>query len=151
MPSRDLAPCCSLCQAAWPKVLARIEMSAPGRSAQITCTERTLAEQAAEYAKGRTTPGRRVTNADGVRVLSKHQAMLRHGELAVHGLDAVITQGGHADWRLASYDVVMQAGEAEGLVSGLDWNDNGIKDSDERGARPPRGPIDGPHLECRAE
>jgi hypothetical protein len=118
------------------------------RSAQIICTKRTDAEQAAEYAKGRTQPGRIVTYADGIVVKSKHQELVRHGEDAVHALDALLLIGGVSDWRTKSYEIFMRAGEAEGLVSGLDWNDNGILDANERGTRGPRGPQDGPHLEC---
>lgn len=145
--SRDTSACCSLLLAAWPRVLVRLR-EVSGRDAQVTCVERTLADQAETYAEGRTRPGRIVTNADGVRVLSKHQRQTRHGETAVHALDLVILAGGAADWNSADYDAAMRAGEAEGLVSGLDWDDNGIRDSDERGSRPPRGPSDGPHLEC---
>ena len=40
----------------------------------ITDGGRTTAQQQALYAKGRTTPGPKVTNADGVRNKSNHQA-----------------------------------------------------------------------------
>lgn len=40
----------------------------------ITDGVRTLAQQQALYAKGRTTAGPKVTNADGVRSVSNHQA-----------------------------------------------------------------------------
>lgn len=40
----------------------------------IVCGVRTMAEQKALYAQGRTTKGAKVTNADGVRNKSNHQA-----------------------------------------------------------------------------
>jgi peptidoglycan L-alanyl-D-glutamate endopeptidase CwlK len=39
----------------------------------ITCGVRTTAQQQAEYAKGRTKPGKTVTEKDGIKNKSKHQ------------------------------------------------------------------------------
>jgi hypothetical protein len=142
--SADLSPACSLLKAAWPHVRTRIQFNSV-RDVRPYCVGRVLAEQQAEYAKGRTAPGRKVTNADGIIVLSKHQKQIRHGELAVHALDALMYFSGVADWSLEAYRYLMVAAEAEGLISGLDWNDNGVVDADEHVNR---GPRDGPHVEC---
>lgn len=50
-------------------VMARV-----GHPMMVTDGFRTLAQQQALYAKGRTAPGDRVTGADGVRVPSNHQS-----------------------------------------------------------------------------
>jgi hypothetical protein len=144
--TRDLAPCCSIIRAAWPRVQASFTASqGTSRRLYVIGTARTTSEQLAEYAKGRTAPGRIVTNADGVGRLSKHQVQLRHGENACHALDAGVMVDGAADWKVADYQPLMGAAEEQGLVSGLDWNDNGIADADEHVHL---GPTDGPHIEC---
>jgi peptidoglycan L-alanyl-D-glutamate endopeptidase CwlK len=56
--------------------LARVlaAMDALGFPMRIVSTVRTTDEQQALYAQGRTKPGPIVTNADGVRIKSNHQA-----------------------------------------------------------------------------
>jgi hypothetical protein len=144
--SRNLAPCCSIIRAAWPRVQADFSMSqGTSRKLYVIETDRTTSEQVMEYAKGRTAPGRIVTNADGVIRLSKHQVQIRHDENACHALDAGVMVDGRADWKVADYQPLMNAAERQALVSGLDWNDNGIADADEHVHL---GPNDGPHVEC---
>lgn len=48
-------------------------MAEIGHPMFITSARRTTAQQQALYAQGRTAPGRRVTNCDGIRKRSKHQ------------------------------------------------------------------------------
>jgi peptidoglycan L-alanyl-D-glutamate endopeptidase CwlK len=53
--------------------LILIDMEARGLPMRVTDGTRTLAEQQYLYSLGRTRPGKRVTNADGVRSKSNHQ------------------------------------------------------------------------------
>lgn len=59
-------------------------MLALGFPMKITAGVRTTAQQQALYAKGRTTPGRIVTNADGVIHKSNHQP---HADGYGHAVD----------------------------------------------------------------
>lgn len=49
------------------------DMAASGHPMKVNQGVRTVAQQQALYAQGRTTPGKIVTNADGVHVRSNHQ------------------------------------------------------------------------------
>jgi len=75
----------------------------------VTCTLRTMAEQAALYAQGRTTPGLIVTHAPPGE--SAHQYGL--------ALDGVPIVNGKPDW-LASDPVWLDVGEI-GEAAGLEW------------------------------
>jgi hypothetical protein len=55
---------------------------------------RTTQEQEDLYAFGRTKPGKIVTNADGVRNLSRHQKQVLHGEDSAHAVDFGIFEDG---------------------------------------------------------
>lgn len=50
------------------------QMRCMGHPMRVTDRVRTIAQQQALYAKGRTVPGRIVTQADGIRSKSNHQA-----------------------------------------------------------------------------
>ena len=61
-----------------PNLLAKLHlvlagMAAIGHPMKITDGVRTVAQQQVLYAKGRTTPGPRVTNCDGITTRSNHQ------------------------------------------------------------------------------
>lgn len=59
----------------WEKVLAVLaDMSAAGHPMWVTDGFRTVAQQKALYAQGRTKPGPKVTNCDGVKNPSNHQS-----------------------------------------------------------------------------
>lgn len=80
---------------------------AAGLDVLVTCTARTLAEQAALYAQGRTTPGRKVTNA------KPGQSAHNYG-LAI---DVVPLVNGKPDWEGDDpcWQVLGQIGQARGL------------------------------------
>jgi peptidoglycan L-alanyl-D-glutamate endopeptidase CwlK len=83
--------------------------AAAGIEILITCTSRTLAEQAALYAQGRTTPGRIVTNAKPGQ--SAHNFGL--------ALDVVPIVNGKPDWHGEDY-VWKEVGNL-GETHGLQW------------------------------
>ena len=103
--------------------IARVldRMRAAGHPMRVCQGLRTVAMQAALYQQGRTVPGKRVTNADGVRKLSNHQAK-EDGPYRGYGcaVDCCFATGdpfGEAQpWRLYG-----EAVRAEGLVWGGDW------------------------------
>lgn len=86
----------------------------------ITCTWRSLAEQAELYAQGRTAPGHIVTNARPGE--SRHNATI-NGKPAAEALDVVPLRAGKPVW--AANDPVWQAvgklGEGVGLVWAGRW------------------------------
>lgn len=62
----------------------------------VTCTYRSMAEQDALYAKGRTAPGRIVTNARGG--YSLHNVTLADGTPAARAFDVVPLRAGKPVW-----------------------------------------------------
>lgn len=113
MPSRDMSAACSILRAAVAKLVTD--------NIRPVCVERTQLEQELEYAKGRTLPGRRVTELDGVTKLSRHQRQERHGELAVHAVDLGVFAGGRYLTDPAAYDPLGAAAESLGLEWGGRW------------------------------
>ena len=105
--SRSLDELRPECRAPVDKFLAAA--TAAGIDLLVTCTSRTIAEQAALYAQGRTTPGKRVTNAPPGT--SAHNFGL--------AIDVVPIINGKADWD-GSHPVWDQIG-AIGQACGLDW------------------------------
>ena len=83
--------------------------TAAGFDLIVTATSRTLAEQAALYAQGRTTPGPRVTNAPPGT--SAHNYGL--------AIDIVPTVNGKPDWN--GHDAVWQQIGNLGQAAGLEW------------------------------
>jgi len=75
----------------------------------VTCTLRSLAEQAELYAQGRTSPGRIVTEA------SAGESAHNYGM----AIDIVPIVNGKPDWRGA--DRVWQQAAALGEAAGLEW------------------------------
>lgn len=126
MPSRMLSDCVPALQEGWCMGLQRYRQSHPGRDLQITCTYRSPEEQAALWAQGRTLPGHIVTDCDGVKIKSKHNA---HPALA---LDFCVLIGGKVSWAESDYDDAGACFKAEGLRWGIKLK-NGV--------------IDHPHIE----
>lgn len=93
--SRDLSVLVPQLRDAVPKILSA--MTAAGFPMLVVYTERTLAEQIALYAEGRTAPGFIVTNADGVKKRSNHQ---RHTDGFVHACDCAFIIDGNPSWDL---------------------------------------------------
>lgn len=101
-----------------PKILAI--MAAAGHPMILVSTIRTDEEQAALYAQGRTTPGRIVTNADGVFRRSNHQV---HPDGYGHALDHAFLIGGQPSWDLAlPWDLYGVVAEQFGCVWGGRWS-----------------------------
>jgi peptidoglycan L-alanyl-D-glutamate endopeptidase CwlK len=92
MASRDPKLLSPLLQSVWTWLYSNTPAVHYGWEIFLTATQRTTGEQKALYAKGRTMPGDKITNCDGVKVVSKHQALplskafdfaLRHQGLVV--------------------------------------------------------------------
>lgn len=92
------------------------ECEAAGLDILITCTYRSDAEQAAEYAKGRTAPGPKTTYA--MPGQSKHNATLG-GKPAALAFDIVPMENGKCCWA-ATHPAWKKAGEI-GKRLGLSW------------------------------
>lgn len=107
-----------------PRIL--LAMNAIGYPMMVTDTLRTVEEQQALFAKGRTLPGDRVTNCDGVVKKSNHQA---HADGYGHAVDCCFVVDGKASWDeklpWAAYGAL---GEALGLRWGGHWSDKTIHD-----------------------
>ena len=85
----------------------------------IYMTYRSNAEQDALYAKGRTLPGSKVTNAKGG--MSDHNFTL-NGKPASKAFDAVPTQNGKPVWNNAAlWDKMGALAKSVGLKWGGDW------------------------------
>ena len=95
------------------KLLAAME--GLGHPMCVTDGVRTAAEQAALYAKGRTAPGRIVTNADGVHTLSNHQPK---ADGYGHAVDCCFLLNGRPSWA-ASHPWQTYGAQAQAL--GLEW------------------------------
>lgn len=89
-------------------------MAEAGHPMRCYSGRRSLAEQQALYAKGRTLPGPRVTNADGVRHRSRHQD-------GVAADCAFIGDGGKGLTWEGPWELYGGTAEAFGLVWGGRW------------------------------
>lgn len=87
----------------------------PLRKIIITCSYRSPREQQRLYAQGRTAPGGIVTQADGVRKLSKHNAW------PARALDTAILQGGKIEWAEELYWPYIDLCKKHGLIAGGSW------------------------------
>lgn len=105
---------------AWNRIVALYEKDRPNRSLIVTCTYRSVAEQVALYAQGRTTPGGVVTEIDGITKLSNHNYN------PARALDFAVLVGGKISWDHTEYSPVGALGEDAGLVWGGSWHS--IKD-----------------------
>jgi peptidoglycan LD-endopeptidase CwlK len=85
----------------------------------IYCTWRSNEEQAELYAKGRTAPGRKVTNARPGESLHNHTA---NGTPAAYAYDAAPLVGGKLDWQFGpEWQRMGELGESLGLEWGGRW------------------------------
>lgn len=92
------------------KILAK--MQAAGHPMRICQGFRTAEVQAALYAQGRTKPGPKVTNCDGIKKKSNHQSG-KAVDCCFLGADPF---GEHQPW-----DLYGKFGKEEGLEWGGDW------------------------------
>lgn len=99
-----------------PLILA--EMARRQHPMKMTEGRRSLKRQQELYAQGRTKPGKRVTNADGVRHRSKHQ---EQGDGTHHAIDFVFAVGRRGVTWDGPWEVFGEVVRAHGLVWGGDW------------------------------
>jgi peptidoglycan L-alanyl-D-glutamate endopeptidase CwlK len=109
MPSRDV-------NALVPEVAAKVRAwvaacAARGVEVLVYCTYRSADEQAELYARGRTKPGRRVTNAPAWSSWHNHR----------RAADAVPLRSGKPLWRYDADDVEWQVYAEEAKRAGLEW------------------------------
>ena len=90
---RSLDLCHPKLRDAVPKILA--SMDALGFPMMVTDTLRTVEEQQALFAQGRTLPGPIVTYADGIKTKSNHQA---HDDGLGHAVDMCFVIDGKPSW-----------------------------------------------------
>ena len=96
-----------------------------GWDLRVTQGLRSDKEQAALYAQGRTAPGPRVTNCDGVTSKSKHQ---RQADGHGHAVDVVFWVKGGPSWDdKLPWGLYGAMGQALGLTWGGSWRT--LKDS----------------------
>ncbi len=104
------------------KILAA--MATLGFPCIVTAGLRTVAEQQALYAKGRSVKGRIVTNLNGVKKRSNHQA--REDGFG-HAVDIVFFVEGGPSWAESNpWGLLGAMGKALGLRWGGDWK--GLRD-----------------------
>ena len=87
----------------------------------VTCTYRNLEDQTVLYAKGRTAPGPKVTNARAGE--SKHNATLADGSPASEAFDIAIMEHGKIDWDISNpkWHKAGMIGKSLGLEWAGDW------------------------------
>lgn len=102
---------------------------AAGLKVGIYQTYRSKAEQNMDYAQGRTTPGKIITNAQGGQ--SPHNCTSADGTSSARAFDFFIydADGRDLDWNPedASWQKAIAIGEGLGLISGSTFN---IRDND---------------------
>lgn len=90
-----------------------------GIKVKITQTYRSVAEQDALYAQGRTAPGKKITNARGGQ--SPHNTTL-NGKPFASAFDIVcLDSAGKADWNSPNFEKAGKIGRECGLVWGGDF------------------------------
>lgn len=79
---------------------------------KVTCTLRDAEYQKSLYAQGRTKPGKKVTNVDGIKSKSKHQSGM--------AVDFVlINSKGECDWNdIKTYKLIADLAKTIGLTPG---------------------------------
>jgi peptidoglycan L-alanyl-D-glutamate endopeptidase CwlK len=88
------------------------KMTELGHPMKVVQGFRSVAQQQALYAQGRTKPGKRVTNADGVRVKSNHQSG--------NAVDCAFLVNGKVSWE-GPWDLFGSTAESFGLKWGGRW------------------------------
>lgn len=107
-----------------PRLRAAVEKILPAMEALgfpmiVTDTVRTVQEQQALYAQGRTAPGLKVTNADGILKKSNHQL---HDDGLGHAVDCCFLVKGKASWDTRMpWKLYGAMAEALGLHWGGSW------------------------------
>lgn len=103
----------------WPMIQAAYKQ-ATGKDLFLTCTHRSVEDQQALYAQGRTKPGKIVTKVDGVTKRSQHNFYpSRAIDVCVDEDPDVLKVKVSWDWR--SYLPLIEICKTLGLVSGGAW------------------------------
>ena len=116
MPTKFLGDAHPLLQEAWLRILDEYNGQNPGRTLIITCVHRSEEEQQVLYAQGRTKPGAKVTQIDGITQKSNHNY---HPSRA---LDFAVSFLGKVSWSPLDYEPVGVIAKNHGLVWGGDWS-----------------------------
>lgn len=114
MPSTRLSDCEPALQLAYACLLADFREQT-GHDLLLTCTHRSVEEQTLLYAKGRTAPGPRVTNVDGIRVMSNHNYT------PARAIDVAVVIHGKVSWNADDYAPLGELAHRYGLVWGGNW------------------------------
>ena len=128
MPSRQISDLCEELQLLAVSFLAEVNGSPvfkkAGAHAFLTCTYRSDAEQDALYAKARTAPGRKVTNArtgqSAHNCTEGQKPAARAFDFAVQCSDGSLDWNAHGGLWRAAVDI----GRGIGLESGEKWGDS---------------------------
>lgn len=94
---------------------AHFERDYPDYKLIVTCTHRSVEEQQRLYAQGRTAPGQKVTNVDGVKQKSNHNYK------PSRAIDFAVVFNGKVTWNDKMYKVAGPYFVAEGLIWGGNW------------------------------
>jgi peptidoglycan L-alanyl-D-glutamate endopeptidase CwlK len=81
----------------------------------LTCTQRSVEEQQRLYAKGRTQPGQKVTNVDGVTKKSNHNYT------PARAVDVAVVINGKVSWDADEYAPLGELAKKYGLHWGGNW------------------------------
>ncbi len=102
------------------------KMSKVGHPMMVTDTVRTVAQQQALYAQGRTKPGKIVTNCDGELIKSNHQV---HSDGYGHAADLCFVVGGKPSWDIKlPWKLYGAFAKMEGLGWGGSWTNTKLVD-----------------------
>lgn len=126
MPSTRLSDCAPALAQAWVDILHAYREAHRGQDLIVTCTHRSVEEQAALYQKGRVLQDGRwvvdddpktsiVTNIDGITKQSRHNSQ------PAEALDFAVVIGGKVSWDAREYHPVGVLAKARGLVWGGEW------------------------------
>jgi len=123
MPSRNIDDACSIHRQAVPHLIGLYNGRYSDKFARVGEVLRTDQEQLSKWQQGRGLPGKIVTNADGTRIKSAHQAALFHGENASHAvdIDVLSPDGKTYVTHEQAYWPLIGLATAVGIVSGGDW------------------------------
>lgn len=113
--SRDFKHCHPILVERFKKLAEEYVKDHPGRSLIVTCTFRSVEEQKRLYAKGRTAPGKIITNADGVRKRSLHN------HFPARAIDCAVSDGGKVLWDEDFYWPILPLARKHELISGGSW------------------------------
>ena len=116
MPTKFLGDAHPALQEAWLRLLDIYNRDHLGHTLIITCVHRSEEEQSLLYAQGRTKPGNKVTQIDGVTKKSNHNYY------PSRALDFAVSIYGKVSWSPVDYEPVGTIAKECGLVWGGNWS-----------------------------